>query len=1141
MTDIFMSVLNMSVTAAFVIAALCAARLVLKRLNAPKWISYALWAVAGFRLAVPFTFESFLSLIPHNLPSVVAPVRQYYEALPPTGTSERIDYMLAASHPAGVPIWTVYDVLSAVWLVGVAAMLLYAVISYVRLISRKDSVTTPFIYGFIKPKIHIPGGLAGDELRYVTLHEQTHIRRHDHLIKLLAFVLLCVHWFNPLAWIAFVLLCADMEMSCDERVLRELGTEVKADYSQTLLSLSMKRRILNASPLAFGEGGIKERVKNVLNFKKRSRVIIVAAIALAAVLSAGFALNRADSGKSGYADTIFDGVDGSFTVSLPNHLNDGDMSTDIVNAETFWTDDILPELQSGNRNAVFQGKMLGNMNTWDGGKYTVVSQDENSGAVTTLVYYREDYITNRDYSEDMSNFGTLEDLEDYTKAELLDLFGNDDGRRAYFKKGVMAYNIAAKHYVTLEFNWNAVTDEELEEIARSVKIDYSNLEQNPSETLAPTYDKTSVLNVYRSNEYDFSIAFPFEYGDAIEVAPQQKEVGFRDSFAITVPSYNIGRIAWIDVYDINDIFREYGDQPFRNLGANDNYEFILRRASDLPLPGTDEPGFAEAETAFLAIRDALDAGLYEFSVNVQLAIDATVTNDLPPEVLETVITYLYALARNDRETAAEYAHFKTYNAKEVFINAEMFQEDIKYTLEYEIVSVENINESLYALGLQYSYIYEYDGTVEVLKEPFGYNFVGLIDGKWLYMRNTVEVPDDISENFIPEKFESKNPNIIGTIYDEDRFNADINEIMERITGKIELAGYDKYVISFNVDGQYEQNEAEQYRKLNYLLANEELAIFTLTDDSGNLFGGIGLVNVNGKIVVKPDKYAWISHIEHGFLASVNYSYNDGVSDLTGRHHGLLDEHGNVVVEPTWDYIGDWDVKSNTAHVRRIGETNNGNGVVGTLNIATGKIEPFPFDKAAAVLGVSANQLGGYPTTAPDGAVTETVVNVSVLDGEVIVSEHLFNWDGTPYIGRTATLPLADLPTDYGAYENREQAIADGVYVNVQGVEIYNQTVVDIFYENALAGVPAFMRVINYTIEGDPIISDYQYDGEVFTVTTDSSRDKFGGSGNENFRALTYKYLIKLGNEWTLSKVEADKVAGLAMGWIPAPSDNAAIS
>jgi beta-lactamase regulating signal transducer with metallopeptidase domain len=300
MTDIFMTVLNMSVTAAFVIAAVCVARIVLQKMRAPKWISYALWAVAGFRLAVPFAFESVLSLIPRKVNEIVADI-------PAAEHEYHIDFFPVAPQgaivdversPLGFGGLTVHDVLARVWLTGVAAMLLYAVVSYVRLIHRKDSAATPFVYGFIKPKIHIPSGLAEEELRYVTLHEQTHIKRRDHLVKLFAFTLLCVHWFNPLAWVAFVLLCADMEMSCDERVLRGLGTDAKADYSQTLLSLSMNRRILGASPLAFGEGGINERVKNVLKFQKPTRLVIIAAVVLAVGLTAGLTTNGAERSLS---------------------------------------------------------------------------------------------------------------------------------------------------------------------------------------------------------------------------------------------------------------------------------------------------------------------------------------------------------------------------------------------------------------------------------------------------------------------------------------------------------------------------------------------------------------------------------------------------------------------------------------------------------------------------------------------------------------------------------------------------------------------------------------------------------------------------------------------------------------------------
>ncbi|MDR1321675.1 MAG: DUF4825 domain-containing protein [Gracilibacteraceae bacterium] len=299
MTDVFLTVLNMSVTAAFVIAALCLARLALRKIRAPKWISYALWAVAGFNLVCPFKLESAFSLIPFNSRPIPRDIA--IQAIPRVDSGiSMIDDAVSSSLPAAAPgasinplqVWTALG--AYVWLFGVAVMFLYAVISYVRLIRRKDSVEAPFVYGFIKPQIHIPSGLAGEELRYVTLHEQTHIKRRDHLVKLFAFALLGLHWFNPLAWAAFALLCADMEMSCDERVLRELGMGAKADYSEALLSLSMDRRILGASPLAFGEGGVKARVKNVLNFQKPAKIVIFVAAVLAIGLAAGLTLSRAD-------------------------------------------------------------------------------------------------------------------------------------------------------------------------------------------------------------------------------------------------------------------------------------------------------------------------------------------------------------------------------------------------------------------------------------------------------------------------------------------------------------------------------------------------------------------------------------------------------------------------------------------------------------------------------------------------------------------------------------------------------------------------------------------------------------------------------------------------------------------------------
>ncbi|MDR1136406.1 MAG: DUF4825 domain-containing protein [Clostridiales Family XIII bacterium] len=230
MTDIFLIVLNMSLTSMFVIAALCLARLALRKIHAHKWISYALWGAAGFNLICPFKLESAFSLIPFNCEPIPRDIAM--QAIPRIDSGiSIIDNAVSSSLPAATlmasvnPLQAWIEVGACVWLVGVAAMLLYAVISYVRLIRRKDSVKTPFVYGFIKPKIHIPGELLGEALRYATLHEQTHINRRDYLVKPVAVALLCIHWFNP------------------------------------------------------------------LEFKKRSRIITVVIVAFAALLTAGLALN----------------------------------------------------------------------------------------------------------------------------------------------------------------------------------------------------------------------------------------------------------------------------------------------------------------------------------------------------------------------------------------------------------------------------------------------------------------------------------------------------------------------------------------------------------------------------------------------------------------------------------------------------------------------------------------------------------------------------------------------------------------------------------------------------------------------------------------------------------------------------------
>ena len=309
MDKLCLTILNMSLTGAFVIAAICLARMPLKR--APKIISYCLWAVAGFRLVFPLSIGSVFSLIPFKAQTIPPDIAM--QSVPRIDSGiPFLNNALSSILPAATPyasvnplqIWTAIG--AFVWLIGVAVMVVYGVVSFVILkqkmreaahieanIYEAENIKSPFVLGIFNPRIYLPVGLSEKERSYIILHEQTHIRRRDPIVKIAAYFVLCLHWFNPLVWAAFLLMGADMEMSCDERVLKEMGAETKKDYSLSLLSLSTDKRIIGGSPLAFGEGGIKDRIKNVLNFKKTSRVIVVVSVALVAVLSIGFAGNRA--------------------------------------------------------------------------------------------------------------------------------------------------------------------------------------------------------------------------------------------------------------------------------------------------------------------------------------------------------------------------------------------------------------------------------------------------------------------------------------------------------------------------------------------------------------------------------------------------------------------------------------------------------------------------------------------------------------------------------------------------------------------------------------------------------------------------------------------------------------------------------
>ena len=319
MSGIFLKLLNLSISASWLVLVVLALRLVLKR--APKWVNVLLWGMVALRLMLPFSIESALSLIP-SAETVSPEVVQFDPAPTITSGVEFIDNAVnpslsesfAAAPLASVNPLYVWTYLAGwVWLIGLAAMLLYALVSYLRLRRRVrasiplreniyvcDEVPSPFILGIVHPRIYLPSALDEAQRGSVLSHERAHLARHDHWWKPLGFALLAVYWFNPLLWLAYTLLCRDIELACDERVLRGMDAgQVKA-YSSALLACSVPRRMIAACPLAFGEVGVGARVKNALRYKKPAFWVIAASVIVCIVVAVCFLTNpRTDTDAAG--------------------------------------------------------------------------------------------------------------------------------------------------------------------------------------------------------------------------------------------------------------------------------------------------------------------------------------------------------------------------------------------------------------------------------------------------------------------------------------------------------------------------------------------------------------------------------------------------------------------------------------------------------------------------------------------------------------------------------------------------------------------------------------------------------------------------------------------------------------------------
>jgi len=309
MSDLFLKIVNMSISASWLVVAVLILRLVLKK--APKWVNVLLWGIVAVRLICPFSFESALSLIPsaETFPEKIISGPSFDVQTGITPIDNRINDYLGDRYFEGVTVPTnngnnVMTILTIVWIIGILLLATYTIISYWRLnrkvdtavrykdnIFQSENVSSPFVLGIINPRIYLPFSMNEQDMEHVVAHEQAHIRRKDHWWKPLGFLLLTIHWFNPLMWLAYVLLCRDIELACDEKVIKGLSNEQRADYTQALVACSVNRRMIAACPLAFGEVGVKERVKSVMNYKKPAFWVIIIAVIVCVGVAVCFLTN----------------------------------------------------------------------------------------------------------------------------------------------------------------------------------------------------------------------------------------------------------------------------------------------------------------------------------------------------------------------------------------------------------------------------------------------------------------------------------------------------------------------------------------------------------------------------------------------------------------------------------------------------------------------------------------------------------------------------------------------------------------------------------------------------------------------------------------------------------------------------------
>ncbi len=411
---LFVKVFNISIMASWLILAVVLLRAFFGKL--PKWVRGFLWLLVGIRLLMPFNIESPLSVLPWTDTIVYEKEADTASFKSPEQINDTVVYdvndmpEITYKPDKELPVhqsrlfkdFDLLKVTSVIWIFGACFLTCYGVVSYIRLkrsisdavrfkenIFRTEKITSPFVLGFIKPRIYLPFGLTKEEEFMVLRHEEAHIKRKDHLVKPLGYILLSIYWFNPFVWVAFILMCRDIELACDEKVINEIGFHNKKTYSAVLLELSAPGRVIAACPVAFGEHIVSERIKNVLKMKRTGKILLALAIVICVVTGVVFLTNP--PGNKAYADS---GSEDATTVAS-NGDEEAKVKTDISENES------ETEISAQEPTEVNETDNGSDENGEDTAEVSVMNEDKEvtylwplpegkSGFITSLYGFRED-------------------------------------------------------------------------------------------------------------------------------------------------------------------------------------------------------------------------------------------------------------------------------------------------------------------------------------------------------------------------------------------------------------------------------------------------------------------------------------------------------------------------------------------------------------------------------------------------------------------------------------------------------------------------------------------------------------------------------------------------------------------------------